>query len=134
MEYSSYDMETRSVTLHQTADYGDDDDMKAIHGEGWIDLLILDAKPKLDLGNMDSGIVFDHGSGASMGSLATRAHMNNNMAGGVNQNGNMAVNDSQQPQNSQQPLTMILMDPALQRLPIPMGSLHRGSSSHNPQQ
>ena len=92
MEYSSYDTETRTVTLHQTADYGDDDDMKAIHGEGWIDLLILDAKPKLDLNNLySSGVVFNHDDGASIGSLTTKTCTTNNMAGGGNHKGRHMV-------------------------------------------
>ena len=64
MEHSSYIMETRTVTLHHAADCDcdNDDDMQDIDGKGWIDLLILDAKPKLDLGNLDSGVVFDHNS------------------------------------------------------------------------
>ena len=33
MEHSSYKMETRTVTLHQTADYDSNDDMKDIEGE-----------------------------------------------------------------------------------------------------
>ena len=90
MEHSSYKMETGIVTLHQTTDY-DDKDMKDMEGEDWIDLSILDAEMKLDIGNMDSEVVFDHDNGASMGSLTTRAYMNNNMPGVVDQNGKTVV-------------------------------------------
>ena len=85
-------MESGTVTLHQSSDCNSDNDMRDIEGEDWIDLSILDAKPKLDLGNMDSGIIFDHDDGASMGSIPTRVYMNNNMAVITKKNGNMAVN------------------------------------------
>ena len=66
--------------------------MKDMEGEGRINLSILDTKPKLDLSNMDSGIVFDHDDGSSMGSLTTRAYINNSIAGDVNQNGSTVMN------------------------------------------
>ena len=85
-------METGTVTLHHSSNYDSNDDMRYIKGEDWLDLLILDAKPKLDLGNMDSGIIFDHDDGASMGSIPTRVYMNNNMAVSTNKNGNTVIN------------------------------------------
>ena len=94
MEHSSYEMETRTVTLHQTADYDSDNNMKETTGEDWLDLSILDAEAKPDLVNMDSGIIFDHDDGASMDSMMTNIYMNNNMAIGTNKNGNTVVNGS----------------------------------------
>ena len=65
--------------------------MKDINGKGWIKLSILNAGPKLDLGNLDSVVIFDHNNGASMGSLATKLYTTNNMAGGGNSKSNHVV-------------------------------------------
>ena len=93
MEHSSYNTETGIVILLQTAYFdNNNNDVKYIKGEDWVDLLVLDAKPKLDLGNMDSGIIFDHDiNRASISSLTTRVYTNNNMAGGIFQNGSTVV-------------------------------------------
>ena len=72
MEHSSYEMGTGMVTLHQFADYDRDDNMRYIEGEDWLDPSILDAKPKLNIGSMDSGIIFNHDDGASMGLMTTK--------------------------------------------------------------
>ena len=89
-------METGAVTLHQNTNYDSDDDMKDIEGGDRLDLLILDAEPKLDLRNMDPGIIFDHDNNASMGLMRTNVYMNNNMAGGT-KNGNTATNTFHSP-------------------------------------
>ena len=66
--------------------------MRDIEGEDRLDLSILDAEPMLNLGNMDSGIIFDHDKGASMGSITTNVYINNNMAVSINKNVSMVVN------------------------------------------
>ena len=67
------------------ANYDSNNDMKDTEGEDWLDLSILDAKPTLvDLGNMDSGIIFDHGNRASMGLMMTNIYTNNTISVGTN--------------------------------------------------
>ena len=46
-------MEAGTITLHQSADYNKDNNMRDIEGEDWLDLSILDAEPKLGIGNMN---------------------------------------------------------------------------------
>ena len=92
MDHSSKETETGTVTLHQTADYNNNNDMEDTEGEDWLDLSILDAKPKLDLSNMNSDIIFYHNNGSPIGSMTTNVYMNTNMAGGTNQNGNTVAN------------------------------------------
>ena len=82
MEHSSYKMETGVVILHQTSDYHYDNDLKDMVGEDWINMSILDGKVALNIGAMDSGVIFEHNDEASMDSMNTRAYMiKNNMAG-----------------------------------------------------
>ena len=92
MEHSAYKMETGMVTPHQSSNYHSDNAMRDIEREDCLNLSILDAESKLDLGNMNSGIIFDHDDGASMGLMTPKVYMNNNMVDSPNKNGDTVVN------------------------------------------
>jgi hypothetical protein len=60
MEYSSYVVDTRTVNLHTSSGLSNaDDDMRDLE-EDWIDMSILENTAVLEIGNMDSGVIFDH--------------------------------------------------------------------------
>ena len=54
--------------------------MRNIDGEDWTDMLILDNKPKLDHGMIESGDIFNHNKVTSMGFTITNVY-NANLAG-----------------------------------------------------
>ena len=61
--------------------------MKDMVGEDWIDMLILESKATLDIGAMDSGIIFDHDNNdTSMSSMNTKGYMNKNTTAGITYN------------------------------------------------
>ena len=53
-------MQTSKVVLHQTRNFDNDDDVKDMVGEDWIDISILKSTATLDIGAMDSGVIFGH--------------------------------------------------------------------------
>ena len=80
------------MILHQTSDHDNNDDLKDMLGEDWIDMSILDGKIALDIGAMDSGLIFNHDNEVSMGSMNTKAYMiKNNMAGTSDKNVRITV-------------------------------------------
>ena len=84
MDYSSYDMRLRKVTLHHTSDFDINDDMGDVAEEDWIDMSIFETTAALDVGAMDSGVISDHNNDeGSLGSVTTSIFMNNNMPGGA---------------------------------------------------
>ena len=102
IEFSSYEISTRTVELHHSSGLDIDDDMKDLE-EDWIDMSILDNTAALEIGNMDSGILFDHDNDEnSMSSMTTQAFAQRHMPkvsglaaaaaalGGTPQNGNNA--------------------------------------------
>ena len=74
------------MILHQTSDHDNNDDLKDMLGEDWIDMSILDGKIALDIGAMDSGLIFNHDNEVFMGSLNTRAYMIRNKMAGTSDN------------------------------------------------
>ena len=53
-------------------------------GEDWIDMLILKSTAILDVGAMDSGVIFDHvNDDNSLRSVNTSIFMNNNTSDGA---------------------------------------------------
>ena len=80
IQYSSYEVGTRTVTLHPSAGISNvDDDMLDLE-EDWIDMSILNNTAALEIGNMDSGVIFDHDDGDnSMSSVTTAAFARSNM-------------------------------------------------------
>ena len=79
MQHSSYDTQSRKVVLHHTSDFDIDNDMRDMVGEDWIDMLIFETTAALDVGAIDSGVIFDHDNdGGSPRSVTTSIFMNNN--------------------------------------------------------
>ena len=72
MMHSSYEMETGTVTLHQTSNQNNDDDMQDMVGEDWVNMSILESEVILDIGAMDSGVIFDHNDNISLSSVNTK--------------------------------------------------------------
>ena len=72
MMHSSYKMETGTVTLHQTSNQNNDDDMQDMVGEDWVNMSILESEVILDIGAMDSGVIFDHNDNISLSSVNTK--------------------------------------------------------------
>ena len=62
--------------------------------EDWIDMSIIESTATLDIGAVDSRVIFDHdNSNTSMGSVNTRVYMNNSTPAGVkHSNGTTTVN------------------------------------------
>ena len=60
MLHSSYDLQSDKVILHQTSNFDIDNDMRDMAGEDWIDMSILENTATLDIGPMDSGVIFDY--------------------------------------------------------------------------
>ena len=84
IQYSSYEVGTRTVTLHPSAGISNVDDNMLDLEEDWIDMSILDNTATLEIGNMDSGVIFDHDDGDnSMSSVTTAAFAINNMPAGT---------------------------------------------------
>ena len=84
MQHSSYDTQSRKVVLHHTSDFDIDNDMRDMVGEDWIDMLIFETTAALDVGAMDSGVIFDHDNAdGSLGSVTTNIFMDNNTPGGT---------------------------------------------------
>ena len=84
MEYSSYVVDTRTVNLHTSSGLSNaDDDMRDLE-EDWIDMSILENTAVLEIGNMDSGVIFDHDNDEnSMSSVTTAVFARNNMPAGA---------------------------------------------------
>ena len=59
IKHSSYVVATRMVSLHHSSGIDLDDNMKDM-AEDWIDMSILENTAALNIGNMDSGVLFDH--------------------------------------------------------------------------
>ena len=59
IEYFSYVVKTRTVSLHHSSGLDLDNDMRDM-AEDWIDMSILENIATIDIGNMDSGILFYH--------------------------------------------------------------------------
>ena len=77
MEHSTYDVETKAVTFVHTADQ--DDKLNEMAAEDWIDMSILDSEPVLNIGMMDSGVLFDHDNDEhSLSSINTAGYMARN--------------------------------------------------------
>ena len=80
---ATYVVEMRTVSLHHSSGIGIADDMKDLEEE-WIDMPILDNTTALEVGNMDSGILFDHDNGEnSMSSVTTHAFTQRNKPAGA---------------------------------------------------
>ena len=58
-------------------DLDKDDDMKDTDGKDWTDMSILNTKPKLDCGVIDSCTILYHNEATSMGSMCTQTYMAN---------------------------------------------------------
>ena len=69
--HSSYKMEIGTVTLHQTSNQDNDDAIQDMVGGDWIDMPILEGKVTLDIGTMDSGVIFNHNDNISLRSVNT---------------------------------------------------------------
>ena len=81
IEYSSYIVATRTVSLHHSSGIDLDNNMKDM-AEDWIDMSILENTTTLDIRNMDSGVLFDHDNDKnSMSSVNTFAFAQCNMPG-----------------------------------------------------
>ena len=66
--------------------------MHDIVGEDWINMLILEGKVTLDIGAMDSGVIFNHKDNVSLSSVNTKGYMTKNtMAGVAHKNGKAMV-------------------------------------------
>ena len=84
MQHSSYDLRSRKVILHQTSDFDIDNDMRNMAEEDWIDMSIFESTAALDVGAMDSGVIFDHDNDdGSLGSVTINIFMNNNTPHGT---------------------------------------------------
>ena len=82
MVHSSYEMETGTVTLHQTSNQDNNNNMQDMVRKDWIDMSILEGEVTLDISIMDSGVIFDHDENVSLGSMNTKGYMiKNTMAG-----------------------------------------------------
>ena len=84
VEYSSYVVQTRTVTLYTSSGLSNvDDDMRDLE-EDWIDMSILENTAVLEIGNMGSGVIFDHDNDEnSMSSVTTAVFSRNNMPAGA---------------------------------------------------
>ena len=87
-------MQTSKVVLHQTRNFDNDDDVKDMVGEDWIDISILKSTATLDIGAMDSGVIFGHDNNdASIWLVNMRVYMKNNTPDSVRySNGTTTVN------------------------------------------
>ena len=84
IQYSSYEVGTRTVTLHPSAGISNVDNNMLDLEEDWIDMSILENTATLEIGNMDSGVIFDHDNDVnSMSSVTTAAFARNNMPAGT---------------------------------------------------
>ena len=94
MMHSSYAMQTGKVVLHHTSNSDNNDGMNGMVGEDWIGMSILESTAILDIGAMDSGVIFDHNNdNVSMISIDTRGYMNSSNQNGVkHSNGITTVN------------------------------------------
>ena len=84
MEHSSYDLQLRKVTLHHISNFDIDSNMRDMAGDDWINMSIFKTTAILDVGAMDSGVIFDYADNdGSLGSVTTSIFMNNNTLGGA---------------------------------------------------
>ena len=80
---ATYVVEMRTVSLHHSSGIGIADDMKDLEEE-WIDMPILDNTTALEVGNMDSGILFGYDNNKnSMSSVTTHAFAQRNTPAGA---------------------------------------------------